>query len=72
MKKLLTTFAILLFSTAAWAQSPGFEQADANADGAVSMEEAKAASAASGIDTFIAKPVKIDEVRHCLDEFLPA
>ena len=42
MKKLLTAFAILLFSTAAWA-APSFAEADTNADGLVSMDEARAA-----------------------------
>ena len=43
MKKLIAALAITAFSTTAFAQAPAFSAADANADGAVSMEEAKAA-----------------------------
>ncbi len=34
------------------------------------MEEAKDRSRQSGIDRFLTKPVKVDEVRKCLEEFI--
>lgn len=34
------------------------------------MEEARTQSAQSGIDAFITKPIKIDEIRACLDTYL--
>ncbi len=43
MKKLITALSIAIISTFAYAASPAFTQADANADGAISMEEAKVA-----------------------------
>lgn len=43
MKKLIAALSIIGFSTLAYAESPAFTTADANADGVVSMEEAKAA-----------------------------
>ena len=43
MKKILTLAGIVLFSTAAFAEAPAFNQADTNADGVLSMEEVKAA-----------------------------
>ena len=43
MKKLIAALSIAAFTTAAYAESPAFSAADANADGVVSMEEAKAA-----------------------------
>ncbi|NVJ97831.1 MAG: response regulator [Alphaproteobacteria bacterium] len=36
------------------------------------MEEARQESQKSGIDDFISKPIKIDEVRACLETHLPA
>lgn len=43
MKKLIAVLSIALFSTYAWAEGPAFTTADANADGVISMEEAKVA-----------------------------
>lgn len=43
MKKLIAALSVAIFSTFAWAETPAFTQADANADGVVSFEEAKAA-----------------------------
>lgn len=44
MKSLIAALGISALTTVAWAQSaPEFTQVDANADGAISMEEAKAA-----------------------------
>ncbi len=43
MKNLIAALSIVSFSTFAFAAGPAFSQADANADGAISMEEAKVA-----------------------------
>jgi len=43
MKKLIALIAFTFVSTAAYADGPAFTVADANADGLVSMEEAKSA-----------------------------
>lgn len=43
MKKLIAALSVAILSTFAWAEAPAFTQADANADGVVSMEEAKVA-----------------------------
>lgn len=43
MKKLIAAISFAFISTVAWAEAPAFSQADANADGIVSMEEAKVA-----------------------------
>ncbi len=42
MKKLIAALSISILSTFAWA-APAFTAADTNADGSISMEEAKAA-----------------------------
>ncbi len=43
MKKLIAALSILTVSTFAWAAGPAFNEADVNADGVVSLAEAKAA-----------------------------
>ena len=43
MKRLIAALSFAIVSTFAWAEAPAFTQADANADGIVSMEEAKVA-----------------------------
>ena len=43
MKTLIAALTISAFSTAAFAAAPSFAEADANADGVVSMAEAKVA-----------------------------
>ena len=43
MKTLLATLALVSISTFAFAEAPAFTVADANADGLLSMEEAKVA-----------------------------
>ncbi|MEE9313266.1 MAG: hypothetical protein V3V02_01325 [Rhizobiaceae bacterium] len=43
MKKLIAALSIVTLSTVAFAAAPAFSAADANADGAISMEEAKVA-----------------------------
>ncbi len=43
MKRIIAALSIVIVSTFAFAASPEFTKADANADGAISMEEAKVA-----------------------------
>lgn len=43
MKKLIAALAVATLTTAAYAAGPAFSEADANADGQVTMEEAKVA-----------------------------
>ncbi|MEM8749915.1 MAG: hypothetical protein AAGF28_06405 [Pseudomonadota bacterium] len=43
MKTLIASLSIVVFSTFAWAAGPDFTTADANADGVVTLEEAKVA-----------------------------
>ena len=43
MKSLITALALTLYAGAALAAGPAFEEADANADGVITLEEAKVA-----------------------------
>lgn len=60
MKNVLAALTIAAFSTAAFAAGPSFAEADANADGAITMDEAKVALPEVSEDQIVAADANND------------